>query len=212
MKKHLVWLMAVPLIAGCDLDLTDLSSCEYDETWTESINASGITTLRVLADAGELRIEGRAGTNTIRVRATACSNERRTLDEIDFDLFVDGSTLELESFAPNRDNAHIDLVVEVPLDMAAAIFHDEGDVYVRDIDYVFIDDESGHIDIDDILFDVDIEDESGDIEINHVDGDVTIDDGSGDIDVEDVLGDLVVTFDTSGSIRHRNIYGRVVLP
>lgn len=212
MKKHLVWLLAVPLLAGCDLDLTDLESCEYDETWTESINASGITTLRVLADAGELRVEGRTGINSIRVRATACSSDRNALDDIDFDMFANGSTVDLESFAPGRNNSHIDLVVEVPLDMAVAIFHDAGDIFVRDVDYVFIDDESGNIDIDNILFDVDIEDESGHIDVMHVDGDVTIEDGSGDIDVDDVFGDLIVLFDTSGQIRYRNVQGRVDLP
>jgi hypothetical protein len=212
MKKQLVWLLAVPLLAGCDLDLTGLGSCDYDDTWTESISASGISSLRVMADAGHLRIEGRAGTNTIRVRATACSDDRYTLDEIDFDVFHAGTELELETFVPRRDQSRLDLVIEVPADLAAAIYHAEGDIEVRNIDVVFIDDESGHIEVENIRFDVDIEDESGNMDIFLVGGDVTIDDGSGDIDVDDVLGDLVVLFDSSGSIRHRNVRGRVDLP
>jgi hypothetical protein len=212
MTKQLVWLMAVLPLAGCDLDLSGLDSCEYDETWTESVSASGISTLRLLADAGELRIEGRAGTNTIRVRATACADDRDTLDEIDFDFFFSGSTLELESFAPQRDDSRIDLVIEVPADLAVAIFHDEGNIEITNVDVVFIDDESGNIQLTDIAFDVDIEDESGNIDIFQVGGDVTIEDGSGDIDVDDVWGDFVVLFDSSGAIRHRNVQGRVDLP
>ena len=212
MKKQLVWLLAVPLLAGCDLDLTDLGSCQYDDTWTESVSASGISALRLLADAGNLRIEGRSGINTIRVRATACSDDRATLDEIDFDFFFSGSTLELESFAPRYDDSRIDLIIEVPMDLAVAIFHEEGDIEISDVDVVFVDDESGHIELNNITFDVDIEDESGNIDIFHVGGDVTIEDGAGDIDVDDVGGDFVVLFDSSGAIRHRNVRGRVDLP
>ena len=212
MRKQLVWLMAAPLLAGCDLDLSGLGSCQYDESWTESVSASGISTVELLADAGDLRIEGRSDINTVRVRATACANNRNTLDEIDFDFFFNGNTLEIESFAPLRDNSRIDLVIEVPVDMALAIFHDEGDIEVSNVDVVFIDDESGHIQLNDIYFDVDIEDESGNIDIFRVGGDVTIEDGSGDIDVDDIGGDFRVLFDSSGTIRHRNVRGVINLP
>ncbi|HEY0811439.1 MAG TPA: hypothetical protein VGD49_14820 [Longimicrobiales bacterium] len=212
MRKQLVWLMAAPLLAGCDLDLSGLGSCQYDESWTESVSASGISTVELLADAGDLRIEGRSDINTVRVRATACANNRNTLDEIDFDFFFNGSTLEIESFAPLRDNSRIDLVIEVPVDMALAIFHDEGNIEVSNVDVVFIDDESGNIQLNDIYFDVDIEDESGNIDIFRVGGDVTIEDGSGDIDVDDIGGDFRVLFDSSGTIRHRNVRGVVDLP
>lgn len=212
MRKQLVWLLAVLPLAGCDLDLTGLGSCEYDETWTESVSASGIVSIRVLADQGDLRVEGRPGINTIRVRATACADDRTTLDDIDFDFFFSGSELEIESFAPRRDDAHIDLVIEVPDDMAVAIYHDDGNIEVRDVDVVFIDDDSGHIELQNIRFDVDIEDESGNIDVFDVGGDVVIEDGSGDIDVDTVFGDFIVLFDSSGQIRHRNVQGRVDLP
>jgi hypothetical protein len=204
--------MAALPLAGCDLDLTGLGSCEYDETWTESVSASGIFAMRVLADQGDLRIEGRPGISTIRVRATACANNRNTVDEVDFDLFFSGTEVEVESFAPRRDGARIDLVIEVPEDMAVAIYHDDGNIEVRDVDVVFIDDDSGNIELQNIRFDVDIEDESGNIDVFDVGGDVVIEDGSGDIDVDTVFGDLVVLFDSSGQVRHRNVQGRVDLP
>jgi DUF4097 and DUF4098 domain-containing protein YvlB len=96
--------------------------------------------------------------------------------------------------------------------MALAIYHDDGNIEVRDVDVVFIDDNSGHIELQNIRFDVDIEDESGNIDVFDVGGDVVIEDGSGDIDVDTVFGDLVVLFDSSGQIRHRNVQGRVDLP
>jgi hypothetical protein len=212
MKKHLVWLCTLPLLGGCDLELGDLGGCTYEENFSDAISATGMTTLRVLADDGELEIIGRPGLNQVRVFATACSSSSRTVDDIDFVLFRNGATVELETDVPLRDNAHLDIVVEMPEDMAATIFHDAGDIRVEDIDYVYIDDASGDIDIRDIFFDVEILDGSGHINVFNVDGSVEIDDESGDIDVDDIGGDFSVYFDSSGQIRHRNVRGRVLLP
>ena len=212
MKKHLVWLLAVPMLGACDLDLDGLGGCTYEENFSDAVSATGMTTLRVLAEDGDLRVVGRPGLNQVRVFATACSSSSRTVDDIDFQLIRNGATVELNTHVPQRDNAHLDLVVEVPEDFAAAIYHDAGDIEVYDIDFVYVDDASGNIDIRNIFFDVEVVDGSGHIDIFNVDGSVEIDDDSGDIDVEDVGGDLTVFFDGSGSIRHRNVRGRVILP
>jgi hypothetical protein len=211
MKKHLVWLLALPL-AACDVDLDGLGGCSYDEEFSDAISAAGMNTLRVLSDDGDVQVVGRPGLNTVRVFATACSSDRSTVGDIDFELFRSGTTVEIETIVPNRDNAHLDLVIEVPEDMAVVLYNDAGDIEVRDVDLVYIDDESGHIDVRNIFFDVEIVDESGDIDVFNVDGSVDIDDGSGDIDVEDVGGDLFVRFDSSGSIRYRNVRGIVDIP
>jgi hypothetical protein len=212
MKKHLVWLLAAPLVASCDLDVGGLGGCRYEENFSDVISAGGMSTLRVLAGDGDLRIEGRPGLTQVRVFATACSSSSRTVDDIDFLLFYNGSTVELETDIPLRDNAHLDLVIEMPEQMAAAIYHDAGNMGVRDIDYVYIEDESGNIDVRNIYFDVEIFDESGHIDVMDVGGTVEIDDGSGDIDVQDVGGDLLVWYDSSGSLHYRNIFGRVQVP
>lgn len=60
-------------------------------------------------------------------------------------------------------------------------------------------------------FEVEIYDTSGDIEIDNVYA-VYIEDGSGDIDVEDIDTDFIVRYDTSGTIRHRNVGGLIQLP
>jgi hypothetical protein len=200
------------MLGACDLDFDDLGGCSYEENFSDAISATGMTTLRVLAEDGDLEVVGRPGLNQVRVFATACSSSSRTVDDIDFVLYRNGSTVELETDVPLRDNAHIDIVVEVPEDMAAVIYHDAGDIDVRDIDYVYIDDESGNINVRNIFFDVEIIDGSGHIDVFNVDGSVEIDDGSGDIDVDDIGGDFAVYFDSSGSIRHRNVRGRVLLP
>jgi hypothetical protein len=212
MKKHLVWLMALPLVGACDVDLNGLGGCTYDEELSDAISAIGMTTLRVLADDGDIEIVGRPDISTVRVYATACANDRSTLGDIEFDLFRNGATIELETLVPARDNAHLDLVIEVPEELAVALYSEDGDIDVRDVDFVYIDDESGHISVRNVFFDVEIVDESGDIDILNVDGSVDIDDGSGDIEVDDVGGDFLVRFDSSGSIRYRNVRGIVDIP
>ncbi|HEY0306503.1 MAG TPA: hypothetical protein VGC44_16125 [Longimicrobiales bacterium] len=212
MKKHLVWLLALPMLAGCEWDLDGLGGCNYDRDFSDAISASGMTTLRVFADDGDLEIVGRPGLSEVRVRAEACSSSSRTVDDIDFFLFRDGSTVELETDVPQRDNAHINLIIEMPEHMAAAIYHQAGDIDVRNIEFVYIDDQSGHIVVRNVLCDVEIVDESGEIYVYNVDGSVDIEDGSGDIDVEDVGGDLWVRYDSSGTIRYRNVRGIVDIP
>lgn len=211
MKKTLVWLLALPMMAACS-DYDDLGGCRYDLDFSDAISAAGRTSVRIMADDGDLRVVGRPGLNEVRVFATACSSSDRTVDDIDFDLFGTGTSVELETFVPSRDNAHLDLIVEVPIDMAVVVYHAAGDIDVRDVDLVYINDDRGHIDVRNILFDVEIVDESGDIYVYNVDGSVDIDDGDGDIHVEDVGGDLFVRFDTSGRITHRNVRGFVDLP
>ena len=204
--------MALPLVGACDVDLNGLGGCTYDEEFSDAISAIGMTTLRVLADDGDIEIVGRPDISTVRVYATACANDRSTLDDIEFDLFRNGATIELETLVPARDNAHLDLVIEVPEELAVALYSEEGDIDVRDVDFVYIDDESGHISVRNVFYDVEIVDESGNIDILNVDGSVDIDDGSGDIDVDDVGGDFLVRFDSSGSIRYRNVRGIVDIP
>lgn len=211
MKRTLVWLLALPLMAACS-DYDDLGGCSNDLEFEDAISAAGRTTLRIMADDGELSVVGRPGLTQVRVFATACSSSRRTVEDIDFDLFGTGTSVELETFVPTRDNAHLDLVVEVPIDMAVVIYHAAGNIDVRDVDLVYINDDRGHVEVRNVLFDVEVVDESGDIFVYNVDGSVDIDDGDGDIDVEDVGGDLFVRFDTSGRINYRNVRGFVDLP
>lgn len=195
MRRHLVWLLTVPLLAGCDLELSGLDgACEYEREFYDETGAFDLTTLRILADAGELSIEGRSDLDEVRIHARACASDRFVVDDIDFDFFHSGSTLDIETYVPNHSRAHLDIAIEMPFDMAAEIYHGEGDVFVRDIDVVFIDDESGDIDVRRIFYDVDIID------------------GSGNIDVEDVGGDLIVRADRSGRIDYRNVRGQVYLP
>lgn len=75
---------------------------------------------------------------------------------------------------------------------------------------VKIDDGSGDILIEDASGDVQVDDSSGDVRVRIVGGNVTVSDSSGSIYVERVEGDFVLKDDGSGSLRLKDIKGRVI--
>jgi hypothetical protein len=191
--RRLAWLLGVAALSGCDL--VDIASCDYSDSFSDAISATGLTTLIADTQEGDVRIQGRSGINEVRVSARACSDDRRTTDDIDFNLFRANGAARLTTLVPSRDDARLELTIEVPTDFDIDIFDDDGDLEISDVFAVFITDGSGDIDIRDISEDVIIDE-----------------DGSGDIDVDDVGGDFIVHIDRSGSIRYRNVRGLVQVP
>lgn len=123
---------------------------------------------------------------------TACSSDRRTTEDIDFELYRADGEARVISHVPGYDNARLDLQIEVPVDFDVAIYDTSGPIEVEDVFSVWVVDGSGHIDIRDIESDV-----------------IVDEDGSGDIDVG---GDFYVDYDSSGRIDYSNIRGVVRLP
>ncbi len=72
-----------------------------------------------------------------------------------------------------------------------------------------VDDGSGSISVIDAGGDVSIIDGSGSITVRGVRGSVTIDDGSGGFDVADVDGDVLILEAGSGSVKIREVKGKV---
>ena len=77
--------------------------------------------VRVLARAGSLRIEGRPGTTDVVVRGTACASDAETLPDIRLVAERRGSVVHVEAVLPERMSwgfgrsyASLDLVIEVP--------------------------------------------------------------------------------------------------
>jgi hypothetical protein len=197
MKRWSVGLLSVLFVTACDLDLTDLNvACNFDADVADWTGVTGADRVRVIAGAGDLRVRGRPGLSEVRVRGHACAEDRFDLDQIDLDLQRVGSTVRLLSLVPagRSVGARLDLTVEVPDWMLVEIDHESGDVEVEAVSGVAVIDDSGWIRIEDIF------------------GDVYVEDGSGDIEAFDVLGDFTVAFDRSGTIRYRNVSGRVSVP
>jgi hypothetical protein len=191
--KRMLGLIAVAALGACDLP-SDLD-CEESRSSFDEMSATDINSLFVDDEDGELRIVGRAGINSVRVHATACANDRNTLDDIDFDFFRANGEINVISDVPGYDNARLDLLIEVPVDFDVSVYDTDGNVDIEDVFSVWIADGSGHIEVTEVVTDV-----------------IVDEDGSGDIDVRDIGGDFYVGYDGSGRITYRNIGGYVDIP
>lgn len=131
--KRLFGLIAVVGLAGCDLDISDLAGCGYTREYTQSLDASFVDQLLIDAQEGDLVVEGRSGSNEVRVYARACSNDSRTLSDIDFELSRVSGRAELTTYVPGYDRSSLDLTIEVPRDFDIQIYDTDGDINVRNV-------------------------------------------------------------------------------
>lgn len=215
---------------------------DYDAPRNETVNAAGATVLKVDARAGTLRITGRPGITEVRVRGTARASSRGLLDEIRLEATRTGTEIQVRAVMPSsrssgrdsgwNEHAMLDLVLEVPADLALDVEDTSGDIVieavaarvriddnsggirVRDVGDLWISDSSGEIDIRGVKGSVEIDDDSsGEIQVYDVTGSVHVRrDSSGSIDVSRVGGDFVVGRDGSGSIDYDDVKGKIDIP
>ena len=161
--------------------------------------------------------------------------ENYVKDHVKLELKKQGSKAVLVSLFKNQfPNINfrtrvINLTVTVPKNMDLEVDDGSGEVKIAQIDgNIQVDDGSGEITIRGIQGDVGIEDGSGTVDISDVTGSVMVDDGSGTIEVSDigenvkvsdgsgsiyidgVGGDVIIKDDGSGSVKIRNVKGKVV--
>lgn len=193
--KRMACLMAVVMLGGCDLDLAGLAGCSYSRNLADEISATGLASLVVDSENGDVRVVGRPGLNKVRVHARACSNDRYAADDMDFDLLRANGEARLTTFRTSRYDSSMDLTIEIPLDFAVDIVNDRGDIDIDDVYDVWISDGDGRIDVRNIERDVFIHEDYG-----------------GDIWVDNVGRDLIVRYDAAGSVHYSNVRGVVQLP
>jgi hypothetical protein len=211
---------------------------EYDAERNTTVSASGATSVRIDARAGQLSVTGRADLTEVRIRGTARASSRDLLDDIKIEATRNGNQVDVRALMPELQNwrrneqALLDLVIEVPQTLSIEIDDTSGDltvesvsgrvriednsggIRVRDAGDVWISDSSGEIEVRSVTGSVDIdEDSSGEIEVYDVTGSVRIGrDSSGSIDVARVGGDFTVERDGSGSIDYGDVKGKVDIP
>ncbi len=206
-------------------------ACRFEAEHSAAVNAAGASMLRLLARAGSLVVEGRPGLAEVRVRGQACASDRELLDGIRLIADRSGGAVRIEAEIPEMNGlwgdtyARLNLTIEVPAGLAADIRDSSGEMEVRGLGALTVDDGSGEMTLEDITGpvtiedgsgeirlariggDVEIDDNSGRIEVRGVRGSVTLEDGSGSIDVADVTGSVRVVRDGSGSIRVADVRG-----
>jgi hypothetical protein len=189
--------------------------CRYSATREAAIDAAGANRIYVSAGSGSLRVEGKPGLRQARVRGTACASDRKLLDEIQLSATRNGSEVRVRANDSDldlrsREYARLDVVIEVPENLATEIDDSSGDIELFGLGAVDLTDGSGGILIDDLRGGLTIEDGSGEIKITGVRGDLKIHDGSGSIDALDVAG-LVDIQDGSGEINLTKILRDVLI-
>lgn len=183
--------------------------CEHEAQRAANVDAAAARMLVVKAGGGSLKIEGKAGLDRVVIRGRACASSRELLEDIELsadrrgaDVVVEATQREEGWSFTNNSYARLDLVIEVPMRMAAEIADGSGSIELMNLGNVDLTDGSGDITGTDLHGDVDVHDGSGSITLADVAGTLTIGDSSGSIDLRNI-GGLIDIADGSGEIKVR---------
>lgn len=213
-RRPLQWvaLTALTLFAGASCRSVRVSAPK-----SATVGTVGAKLIRIVSDAGVLKIDGREGQTAADVRAVAIASGRSVLSGIRLIATREGDVVTIRPQMPHRPMfrwgraffAMMDMSITVPAGIPIEITDGSGDIVARGIGPLKITDGSGGIDVKGNTGDVDIRDGSGDIDLQGVDGSVKISDSSGGISVGNITGDLEIPADGSGSLSAQRIGGSV---
>ena len=137
------------LVAGAVLVAASAGGAqEYEAARDATVPAAGATVMRLDARAGSLRIEGQNGIGEVRIRGTARASSRELLEGIKLEANRDGNEVRVEVVIPEiRESgwdhqAALDLVIEVPASLPLDVRDSSGDVEIRNVARLDIDDRS----------------------------------------------------------------------
>ena len=192
------------MIAVIPILTFQFEECRFTALREATVEAVDVARVQVIAGAGTLRIEGKPGLRQARIRGTACASDKALLEDIELTTRRDGNDLvvfanDRDLELRNREYARLNVVIEVPEFIAAAIADSSGDIELAGLGSVDVKDGSGDISARGIRGNVTIEDNSGSIKLSDVNGDVSVEDGTGEIQLADVAGAVDIR-DGSGSI------------
>lgn len=201
---------------------TDASAewCKYEKDIDLTLDLSGTDVLAISAVAGNLRVTGVSGSEKAVIKGKACSSKESWLEDIHVETQT-GTYAEINAFVSKSNDSgfcigicyrSLDLEITVPEDLSLDVKDSSGDMLLRNVGAVKVQDSSGDIEIDDARSSISIRDSSGDIEIDRVNGDLTIEsDSSGDVYASDITGSVLVEKDSSGDLRFKDISQDVVV-
>ena len=189
-------------------------NCAHEKEITESLDLGNSQLLSILAAAGDLEVIGKSGTNQATATGRVRASKAEWLDEAAI-VTQSGNQASFAVSLPDvaggwnivgNKYVYMDLVVEVPAEMALDIKDSSGDINVESTGSVTIRDSSGDIDLEDITGDIVLNDSSGDIDMLDIVGNVIVrQDSSGDIYGQDIEGSVLVERDSSGDIRFQDV-------
>lgn len=173
-----------------------------------SLPATGTTSVRIIAEAGSLKVNGRSGIAEVTITGTTYARNTKDLEQLQIVTRTNGVEIIIE-VKTSPGGSQFDVTVEIPDSFQVKIDDGSGNIEVRNVAGVCLTDGSGHIDVSGVSGDVMVDnDGSGNINIQNVSGNVDItEDGAGNINVSDIDGNFRVGNDGSGSITARDIRG-----
>jgi len=194
--------------------------CKYEKTIDLTLDLSASDVLVISAAAGDLDVTGVSGSDQAVIHGKACASKERWLEESEVNT-SSGRRAEINVDLPEANGgwlsfgnnyAWIDLDIEVPEGLALEVNDSSGDMFLKNVASVELQDSSGDIEIEDAHGPISIRDSSGDIDVDEIVGDLTIEsDSSGDIYASDIDGTVLVKQDSSGDIRISHVSHDVVV-
>lgn len=190
--------------------------CAESREINQTIPAGSFNEIRLNALAGSLYIEA-GDDDEVVIEGIACSDETKYLDRMRINTDLQGEILEIAVIIPyndydwHADYAHIDLILEVPADIANLIKDSSGNLEVNGITLARIDDSSGDIRLRNTTGDLNLRDSSGYVSVRGHTGNLKFEDSSGDINISEVDGEVIVKRDSSGDIEIEQVTGLVTV-
>ncbi len=153
MRRGLLPVAAVALaavLAGC----VPFGTCDETAPRSASVPTLGATSVRIVAEAGNLEVHGQSGVAEVAATGTACALNAGDLDRLQFVTKASGSEVVIEA-RTEPHNSRFDVTIEVPDSFQVVIedgsFHvgndGSGDITVRDIRGDFVVDDAGSGDV-----------------------------------------------------------------
>jgi hypothetical protein len=194
--------------------------CKYEKDIDLTLDLSDSADLAIVAAAGELEIVGVSGTDKAIIRGKVCASREAWLKDSRVETTV-GKQAQINVILPEHKSSWsllggnyltLDLRIEVPDHLALRVTDSSGDLSLKNVADVNLQDSSGDIDIENARGELVIKDSSGDIDIDQLDGNLTvIADSSGDIYIENVRGEVLIKRDSSGDIRIAHVSENVIV-
>ena len=194
--------------------------CKYEKDIDLTLDLSASDVLAISAAAGDLEVIGVSGSSQAVIHARVCTSKEAWLEESGINT-EQGRNAQIQVELPGTDGdwslfgnnyAWMDLKIEVPQELELEIRDSSGDVFLKNIAAVNVQDSSGDIEIEKARSSVSIRDSSGDIDIDETEGDLTIEaDSSGDIYARDINGSVLIKQDSSGDIQVSHVSDDVVV-
>jgi len=207
------------LLAGAALltlaGAASAADCDHKATRSGEADAAGVKRIVIVAEAGDLEVQGKPGAAKVTASGTACASSREQLDLIQLETRRSGDTVtvtakidrESKVFGGWNDQASLDLEIAVPDGVELEIEDGSGDTVLRQLGKVRLEDGSGDLKVRQVAG-LRLVDGSGDVEIEDS-GDLEIEDGSGDLHVRGSRGNVMISEDGSGDIDLQGVAGWV---